>query len=69
MSKMEPAIDEVQESIEPPIPQDPGKLKFPLIKNDDSLEYLLNDLLGPDQAKLIMYGSDHASVDQDQNTV
>ena len=30
---------------------------------DDSLEYLLNDLLGPDQAKLVMYGSDHASVD------
>lgn len=64
-----PSIDRtINESLEavdpePSVSQDPGKLKFPLIKNDDSLEYLLNDLLGPDQAKLIMYGSDHASVD------
>ena len=39
-----------------------SKLKFPLLKNDDTLDDLLYDMLGPDEAKKLMYGSDHASV-------
>ena len=49
------------------LPASKAKLKFPLIKADDDLEFLLNDLLGPDQAKLIMYGSDHASQAMDES--
>ena len=49
------------------LPPNKAKLKFPLIKADDDLEFLLNDLLGPDQAKLIMYGSDHASQAGDES--
>ena len=37
------------------------KLKFPLLKGDDGLDELLNELLGPEAAKKVMYGSDHAS--------
>ena len=40
---------------------DQPKLKFPLLKNDDSLDNMLNDMLGPEAAKKFMYGSDHAS--------
>jgi len=36
-------------------------LKFPLLKGDDDLDNLLNDMLGPEEAKKFMYGSDHAS--------
>ena len=39
-------------------PQKPAKLKFPLIKNDTSLDDLLIDLLGPDQAKIVMNSDD-----------
>ena len=38
-----------------------GKIKFPLIANDDSLERLLGDMIGPDEAKKVMFASDHAS--------
>ena len=38
--------------------QKPAKLKFPLIKNDTSLDDLLIDLLGPDQAKIVMNSDD-----------
>ena len=31
------------------------------MKGDDDLDNLLNDMLGPEQAKKFMYGSDHAS--------
>ena len=43
------------------------KLKFPLLKNDNELDELLTDMLGPEQAKKIMYGSDHASHQVDQS--
>ena len=38
-----------------------AKLKFPLLKGDDDLDILLTDMLGPEEAKKFMYGSDHAS--------
>lgn len=38
-----------------------AKLKFPLLKGDDDLDNLLNEMLGPEEAKKLMYGSDHAS--------
>ena len=38
-----------------------AKLKFPLLKGDDDLDNLLNEMLGPEVAKKLMYGSDHAS--------
>lgn len=36
-------------------------MKFPLLKDDDDLDNLLNDMLGPEAAKKVMYGSEHAS--------
>ena len=36
-------------------------MKFPLIANDDSLEKLLGDMIGPDEAKKVMFASDNAS--------
>lgn len=42
------------------------KLKFPLLKGDDDLDNLLYDMLGPEAAKKIMYGSDHASKNDEQ---
>ena len=41
--------------------QEKAKLKFPLLKGDDDLDILLTDMLGPEEAKKFMYGSDHAS--------
>ena len=39
---------------EVPEPRQLSQLKFPLIKDEYSLEYLLNDLLGAEQAKIVM---------------
>ena len=44
-------------------------MKFPLLKNDNELDELLTDMLGPEQAKKIMYGSDHASHIVDQSEI
>ena len=41
--------------------QKQGKLKFPLIATDDSLERLLSNMLGAEEARKVMYASDHAS--------
>ena len=42
-------------------PKKEAKIKFPLIADDESLEKLLGQMIGPEEAQRVMYASDHAS--------
>lgn len=41
------------------------KIKFPLLKGDDQLDMLLSDMIGPEEAKKIIYGSVKVAEDSD----